>query len=134
MNLLKDKDYMIRYNFDRIFKARGVERPFSFLRQVGFSDNFATKIKQNKVKRINLEEIERLCVVLKCTPNDFFEWIPNSGDQIGENHPLNEIRRSDKVINIMKTLNSVPLGQLAEIEQIIKDKINTTAPNPGYKT
>jgi DNA-binding Xre family transcriptional regulator len=115
---------MIRYNFDRIFKARGIERPFTFLRKAGFSDNFATKINQNKVKRLNLEEIERLCVLLKCTPNDFFEWTPDSDNQVNEDHPLNDIRRSDIVIDITKTLNSVPLGQLAEIEQMIKDKIN----------
>jgi DNA-binding Xre family transcriptional regulator len=79
---------------------------------------------------LNLEEIERLCVLLKCTPNDFFEWTPDSDNQVNEDHPLNDIRRSDIVIDITKTLNSVPLGQLAEIEQMIKDKINkTAAPN-----
>ncbi len=121
---------MIRYNFDKMFKARGVERPFTFLRQAGFSVNFATKIKKNKVKRLDLEEVERLCLVLRCTPNDFLDWTPESDELAGDDHPLNAIRRSDKVIDITRTLNSVPLGQLAEIEQMIKDRINkTVAPN-----
>jgi len=118
---------MIRYNFDRVFKARGIERPFSFLRQAGFSDNFATKIKKNNVKRIDLRELEKLCVVLKCTPNDFFEWIPDKDVQIDKDHALNMIRKSDKVVDLTKTLNSVPLGQLEEIEQLIIEKIKISA-------
>ena len=121
---------MIRYNFDRIFKARGIERPFTFLKQAGFSVNFASRIKQNNVKRLDPEEIERLCLCLKCTPNDFFDWTPDSENQVDGDHPLNRIRRSDKVVEITRTLNSVPLGQLAEIEQMIKDRINKTS-EPG---
>ena len=114
---------MIIYNFNRIFKARGIERPFSFLRQVGFSDNFATKIKNNKVRYLGLKELEKLCLILKCTPNDFFEWIPDEEMLSDDEHALNIIRKSDKVVDLTKTLNSIPLGQLAEIEQMIKEKI-----------
>lgn len=114
---------MIHYNFERILKARGVERTFSYLRQAGFSDNFATKIKRNKVARLNLREIERLCVLLRCTPNDLYEWTPDNDSQVDKEHPLHKIRKSDKIIDLTKMLNSVPLGQLEEIELLIKNKI-----------
>jgi DNA-binding Xre family transcriptional regulator len=116
---------MIRYNFDRVFKARGISRPFTFLKNAGFSDNFATKIKNSKVKRIDLTEIEKLCILLQCTPNDFFEWEPDDETQVGNDHPIQMIRKSDKVIDISKTLNSIPLGQLGEIEQMINEKIQS---------
>ena len=115
---------MIRYNFDRIFKARGIERPFSFLRKSGFSDNFATRVKNNRVERLELKYIEKLCIVLKCTPNDLMEWEPNDNNKIDPGHPLNQIKKSNKVIDITKTLNSVPLGKLEEIEKIINEKLN----------
>lgn len=38
-------------------------------------------------------------------------------------HPLYKIKKNDKVINILKTLNSVPIEKLEEIEQIIKERI-----------
>ncbi len=120
---------MIRYNFDRVFKARGIERPFSYLRQAGFSDNFATKVKNNRVVRLNLKELEKLCLVLRCTPNDFCEWIKEKDTQVDSDHPINLIKRSDKVVDIIKTLNTVPLGQLDEIEGIIKEKIKATTHN-----
>lgn len=114
---------MLTYNFDRIFKARAIERPFSFLRKAGFSDNFATKIKNNKVLRLNLREIERLCILLRCTPNDFYQWEPDNDSQVDNEHPINLIKKSDKAINLTKILSSIPLGQLDEIEKLITEKI-----------
>ena len=87
---------MIQYNFDRIFKARGIERPFSFLRKSGFSDNFATRVKNNRVARLELKYIEKLCLVLKCTPNDLMEWDPDDNNKIDPSHPLNQIKKSNK--------------------------------------
>jgi DNA-binding Xre family transcriptional regulator len=116
---------MIEYNFERIFKARGINKPFTYLVKAGFSDNFATKIKNHRVKRIGLKELEKLCIILRCTPNDFYQWTPDANDKTDKKHPLNQIRKSDKVIDLTKTLNSVPLGDLEEIEALIKDKINS---------
>ena len=67
---------MLYYNFDRIFRARAIDRPFSYLQKAGFSPNFASRIKNNRVSRLNLLQMERLCLLLKCTPLDFMEWKP----------------------------------------------------------
>jgi DNA-binding Xre family transcriptional regulator len=117
---------MINYNFDRIFKARGVDKPFTYLTNAGFSDNYATKIKNNKIRRIGLKELEKLCILLRCTPNDFYEWIPENEEQVDKVHPLNVIRKSDKVFDLTKTLNSVPLGELDELEELINQTIKSS--------
>ena len=120
---------MIKYNFDRIFKARGIERPFTYLCKAGFSDNFATKVKNNRITRLNLKELEKLCLLLGCTPNDFCEWIPERGTKVDTSHPLNMIKKTDKVVDITRTLNSVPLGYLDDIEEMIEEKIKSTTHN-----
>ena len=114
---------MLNYNFDRIFKARGIEKPFTYLCKSGFSDNFATKIKNNRIKRIGLNELERLCFILKCTPNDFIEWVPDNDSDYDNNHPMNNLRKSKKNADMVKTINSIPVGKLYEIEQMIKNEI-----------
>ncbi len=116
---------MIVYNFQRVLKARGIERPFSYLKQAGFSDRFATRIKGNKVLRLNSRELEKICLLLRCTPNDLMEWVPDNNAQVDADHPLNIIRKSDKIIDLTKTLNAIPLGQLDEIEKLIQEKIQT---------
>lgn len=114
---------MLTFNFNRIFKARGIDKPFSYLVKVGYSDNFATRIVNNRIKRLDLAEIEKLCELLQCTPNDLLEWIPDNKEKTNDKHPLISIRRSDKVVQLTQILNSIPLDKLNEIESVIKKEI-----------
>jgi hypothetical protein len=52
-----------------------------------------------------LRELERLCLVLQCTPNDFYEWIPEEDSGTDANHPLNAIKKSKKVIDLTKIIH-----------------------------
>ena len=115
---------MLSFNFKRIFKARGIDKPFSFLVKVGYSDNFATRVANNRIQRLDLTELEKLCVLFNCTPNDLLEWIPDSKDKNNDNHPLISIKRSDKVVQLTQILNSLPLDKLNEIESVIKKEID----------
>ena len=114
---------MLTFNFSRIFKARGIDKPFSYLVKVGYSDNLATRIVNNRVQRLNLADIEKLCELFQCTPNDLLEWIPDSQDKTNDKHPLISIKRSDKVVQLTQILNSVPLDKLGEIESVIKKEM-----------
>ena len=114
---------MLTYNFKRVFRARAIDKPFSFLKRNGFSDNFATKISNNRSKRINLSELERLCLILKCAPNDFFQWDQDETCEIEESHPLNELKKTKDESDLMTTLNSLPLGKMKEINNLIKENI-----------
>nr|WP_321450219.1 helix-turn-helix transcriptional regulator [uncultured Carboxylicivirga sp.] len=115
---------MLIYRFDRIFKARGIANPFSYLRNAGFSDTLASRIKNNKVLRLNMNHLEKLCILLKCTPNDLMAWVPDSNTTIDDNHPLNSLRQNDHEVDMVKTINSIPIGKLAQIEQLIKDELS----------
>ena len=114
---------MLSFNFNRVFKARGINKPFSYLVRAGYSDNFATRIVNNRNRRLDLDDIEKLCELFRCTPNDFLEWIPESKDKTNENHPLISIRRSDKVVQLTQLINSVPLEKLMEIENVIRKEM-----------
>ena len=115
---------MLTFNFNRVFKARGIERPFSYLVKLGYSDNFATRIVNNRIEKMNLKDVEKLCELLHCTPNDLLEWIPETKDKSNENHPLKTIKRNNEVVVLTKMLNSVPLDKLKEIENMIKQEMN----------
>ena len=114
---------MLIYNFTRIFKLRGIDKPFSYMVKNGYSANFATRIANNRLERLHLGEIEKLCLLFKCTPNDLYEWIPASTDVADSNHPLFPIRRTNKVASLTHILSSIPLDRLDEIEIMIKKEI-----------
>lgn len=114
---------MLTFNFTRIFKSRGIDKPFSYLVKCGYSDNFATRIANNKIAKLNLKDVERLCELFQCTPNDLLEWIPDRNDIDTGNHPLTPLKRSDKVVQLTKILNSIPLDKLNDIEKMINEEI-----------
>lgn len=114
---------MLNYNFDRVFKARGIDRPFSYLKKAGFSDNMAVKINRNKVVRLTLKHMELLCTLLRCTPNDFMVWEPEKGEQVSKDHPLHQIKRDEDQVAITQMLNSIPLGKLSDIKKLIQEQV-----------
>jgi DNA-binding Xre family transcriptional regulator len=114
---------MLQFNFNRLFKAKGIDKPTSYLIRNGYSDNFATKVVHNNFRRLNLDDVERLCELLSCTPNDMLQWIPDKDADL-TTHPLAPILHTEKVMDLSRTLNSVPFSKLLEIEKIIQSEVN----------
>ena len=113
---------MLKFNFPRVFKARGIDRPSRFLVSHGYSTNMATRMVNDRTRQLNVKDVEKLCLILNCTPNDFFDWIPEKNDINMENHPLNALKRSDKVI-LAQLINDIPMDRLADIEKLVKKEL-----------
>jgi succinate dehydrogenase flavin-adding protein (antitoxin of CptAB toxin-antitoxin module) len=114
---------MLTFNFTRLFKTRGIDKPFSYLVSHGYSDNFATRIANNRIESLRLKDLNRLCDLFHCTPNDMFQWTPGNKDTNIETHHLISLKRTDNVVHLTKLLNSVPLDKVADIENLIKKEI-----------
>ena len=114
---------MLTFNLKRIFAARGVQRPFTYMVRRGFSDNFSSAIINGRKHQMNLREVERLCELLKCTPNDLLEWKPSAEQAAVADHPLKPLERTEKVAGLTQLLSSVPLDKLAHIETLIKREL-----------
>ena len=64
--------YMISYNpLRKSMKKRGVTT-YTLIYKNGFSAYTITNLKRNK--SITMNTLEKLCTVLKCTPNDVIEF------------------------------------------------------------
>ncbi len=115
---------MLKYNINKVLKERRIEKPIKYLRQAGIYEAFALRIKNNQVKRINLPTIEKLCILLKCTPNDLMEWKPDDNAELYKDHPLNIMMENRKKIDdLSKMLSSVPFEKLGNIEELIKKEV-----------
>lgn len=112
---------MLKYNFGNVFTAKGIEKPFKFLCEAGFSASFATKLKNNRLNRIELGILEKLCISMGCTPNDFLEWTPDKGQVLDKSHPIHELNKAEKILDISRTLHSLPLSKLEDIEKLINE-------------
>ena len=84
---------------------------------------FGTK---NKINMFSLEHLEKICMLLGCTPNDLLDWAPQKEDEAVAKHPLSALRREIKEVDLPVLLRELPLNKLGElqtmIEQLRKDK------------
>lgn len=86
---------MLKYNIKSLMILRGIAHPSAFLMKNGFTRNVASRIAAEKMTAISPSQIEKLCLVLNCLPNDLFCWTAGSGETASENHPLWKIRHQE---------------------------------------
>jgi hypothetical protein len=114
---------MLRFNLTRVFKARGIDHPFTFLVDAGYSASFATTAINKRTRSMDLKHIEKFCMIFHCTPNDLLEWVPDSHNTIDEKQSLTALIRSDKEVSLTQMIYSVPFDKLGVIEEMIKKEI-----------
>ena len=116
---------MLVFNFSRAFKARGVERSFSYLCEKGYSPNFASRIKNNRGKQLKLDDLEKLCLMLRCTPNDLLEWKPAASLTDPESHPLGVLIRNKQLEKLSQLLHDLPLDKLEQVDAYIRREVQS---------
>lgn len=113
---------MLELNLKRIFKARGIDMPYKYLVKNGFVPFTAHKYKNGKVEHMRLDHIEKLCILLNCTPNELFEWTPTDLLDDRKDNPLQKIRKREKKLEISKILARMSMDKLEEIEKMLENE------------
>lgn len=107
---------MLSINLKPIFAARGIEKPFSFLVKSGFTRIAAHHLINGTAMSFHLRNIDRLCTVLCCTPNDILAWQPNQGQPaISAQHPLHQLRAAPIPEGIQQLVSEMPLSDLRKL-------------------
>ncbi len=112
---------MLFFTPQRVMAMRGIDKMFNFLHKNGFIRSTASYLLSGKPSHIKIEHIGRLCVALNCTPNDLFEWKPDSQNIISADHALNSmIKEHSKNVDLREMLKNIPVEKLPEIQSLIK--------------
>ncbi len=91
---------MLFLNLQRMAELKKIPNLQKFLLKNGFSPNVAHRINNRSYSHIKFENLEKLCLLFDCTPNDLFEW------EIVNNEPGNpalkrlthkRIKRKDEI-------------------------------------
>ena len=85
--------------------------------------NFASKNKNHRASWLNMKQMEKLCLLLKCTPDDMMVWIPDKNTPYDADAPLAALRMSETEIDMVKTINAIPLSKLDRIEMLIQEEL-----------
>jgi DNA-binding Xre family transcriptional regulator len=114
---------MLSLNVTRMMQLRGIDHHYHFLLSLGFAPSTARKIMNGYIE-IKLEQIEKLCVALNCTPNDLLAWQPDASQAVSETHSMNNLKRSaDKDLpNLLSEIPTDKFEQILDILHELKDK------------
>ena len=115
---------MLKLNLMPLFAARGIDRPYYFLKKHGFTHQTANSLRNGKRLIVNVEHLTRLCELLWCEPNDLFEWQPASDSVIPGNHPLFNLKTNKEApINLKKMTATVPYKELKNLSTALTKEI-----------
>jgi DNA-binding Xre family transcriptional regulator len=109
---------MIRVRF--ILESKGIANPYNYLVKNGFTPNTATRYLHGRVDLMNLDNLEKLCILLQCTPHDLLEWDPPSDTKVTQSHPLFPLIRNEQSYNIVKHINQLPLSKVKKVQEFIE--------------
>ncbi|CAN5322620.1 hypothetical protein BH10ACI1_BH10ACI1_34340 [soil metagenome] len=111
---------MFYFDIKRVMRLRGVEKHYNLMLELGFVPSSANSFLRCEARQIKLDQLEKLCFALNCTPNDLLEWLPNTTQTVFETHSLNALRKkADK--DLPELLNEVPLEKFEQIVEILQD-------------
>jgi len=83
---------MIRLRIKALMKEKGIKAPFKAMVKLGIRHDDAHKYMSGIKQWIVIEHIEKLCLFLRCQPNDLFEWVPDDKLQDHPNQPLQKLK------------------------------------------
>jgi len=115
---------MLVFNPQRMFALRMIDKPHSMLVKNGFAKSSATNLLKYLNLRITVEHVEKLCLILNCTPNDLFEWRSRANESIPENHALNSLKRHEKSENLTDLIKNIPVEKLSQINDLLREMQN----------
>jgi hypothetical protein len=101
-------------------RLRGIEKHYNFLLNLGFVPSTANNFLRDEVTLFRLEQLEKLCMALNCTPNDLLEWKPDANQAVAETHSMNNLKRQGDR-DFPKLLNAVPMEKFEQIVDILQD-------------
>jgi DNA-binding Xre family transcriptional regulator len=110
---------MLKYNIKNLMKQRGIFQPYAFLMKNGFSRSEAQRITGARMVAIMPGQVERLCLALKCMPNDLFCWTADKGEAADEGHLLWALRERE-LESLADVGKGVPKEKMDEFLEAVK--------------
>lgn len=113
---------MLLFNLQRLTKLKGINRPFSYFMSLGYPRGLASKMSQSKMQTFSVKRLEELCIHFNCTPNDLFEFRPDSKNPLPESHPLHALKRDDSAEELINLLHDLPVEKIRALAALIKNE------------
>ncbi len=112
---------MLKYNLNRMLSQRGISStPVGFFIRNGFKKTSASRWARGDFKEISMGNLEKLCLLFRCTPNDLMEWTPPKNTIADETQPLTKLLTGSVLeFNLQNLSGDIPYDKLSTFAQKI---------------
>lgn len=115
---------MLIFNITRILKLRGIDEPYRWLVKQGFAPPTATTWTKYRIGYVKPEQIEKLCFLLNCTPNDLFQWQQDDKAVVSEGHALRTLKRDKDAPSATELLRDIHADKLEKLGEMLAELKN----------
>ncbi|RYZ54198.1 MAG: XRE family transcriptional regulator [Sphingobacteriales bacterium] len=103
---------MLLFDLSFILAERGINNPVSYLQQAGFPPHTAARLVEDSRYRVTFDQLEKLCLMLHCTPNELLKWDAPRHSQVPQSHPLQKLCRPQEK-SLAARLLKLPVDKLS---------------------
>ncbi len=118
---------MLYLNIKNVCNLRGIDNPHQFLRKNGFTIHTTHRLVNNTLEGISYRNLEKLCIILNCTPNDLISFAPPKDSTIPSTHPIHKLNHKNTSAPLGTTLKSLPLETINELRNYL-DQLAQNSP------
>jgi DNA-binding Xre family transcriptional regulator len=111
---------MLKFNPRRVFRLRGINNDMTFMMKNGFIRSTASNLLNGHTNYVKDSHLEKLCLLLHCTPNDLFDWTPGKDTLIADDHPIHALKRGLPPKSVSEIVKDLPLDKLDKVESLLQ--------------
>lgn len=113
---------MLSIQLKNLFALRGIRHPYGWLVKNGMPVVAARHFAAGTYRHAPLQHLEKLCLLLRCTPNEIFAWQPAPGTD-ATHQPLSALipTPADRE-SLLEVLDSLSIEELRKLGEKIKQE------------
>jgi DNA-binding Xre family transcriptional regulator len=112
---------MIRINLQHVLWLKNAPNARKYFVSKGINSTTAYRYARMTNRRFTFKELEVLCLIFDCTPNDIFEWIPER-EHAGQGYALEKLIRTYEEESLMSAIANLPMEELVDVKRYILEK------------
>ena len=109
-----------------ILQAKGYKANSNTLRKIGFTPGYSRALLNGTAKTINLQQLELLCIFLRCTPNDLINYTPEPNNFVQPYYPIHTLTKANNPLQTLDHIKSMTATEMQEfqkmVEQFVEEK------------
>jgi len=110
---------MLKFNVASLLLERGIDNPAKFLTTGGITYHTATRLLSRRLRQLTFENMEKICLICSCTPNELFAWEKEGLEGVAADHPLHKLIPKPPVPTPIERIKKLPKEKLIKLKELL---------------